>query len=72
MMKLLAFALMILGVVALIYGGIGYSRERTVLEVAGIKATATEHKTIPLPPVAGAIAVVGGLALLMIDRRRTT
>jgi hypothetical protein len=69
-MKLLAFGLVILGVVALIYGGIGYSHEKTVLEVAGIKATATEHKTVPLPPVAGAVALVGGLALLLVDRRR--
>jgi len=38
--------------------------------VGGIKATATEHKTIPFAPIAGAIALVGGIALLVGPRMR--
>lgn len=71
-MKLLGIALVILGVVTLIYGGIGYNRQTTVLEVGGIKATATEHKTIPIAPIVGVISLIGGVALLVISKRGTS
>ncbi len=69
-MKLIGFALLILGIVSLVYGGIHYKDQKTVLEVGDFKATATEQKTIPIPPVVGVIAVIGGVALLLIDKRR--
>jgi hypothetical protein len=52
-MKIIGVALVILGIVGLVFGGIGYNRQTTILEVGGIKATATEHKTIPIGPIAG-------------------
>ena len=70
-MKTLGFVLMVLGVLAIVYGGISYSREKTVLDVGPIKATATEQRNIPLSPIVGAIAIVGGLLLLVVPRRRT-
>jgi hypothetical protein len=71
-MKIFSLALVIIGILALIYGGIGYNRQRTILDVGGIKATATEHKSIPVPPLVGAIALIGGGALLVVDRRRAS
>lgn len=71
-MKIFSLALVIIGILALIYGGIGYNRQRTILDVGGIKATATEHKSIPVPPLVGAIALIGGVALLVVDRRRAS
>ena len=68
-MKLSGLVLVSLGIIALVYGGFSYNRERTVLEVGSIKATATEHHTIPLSPIAGVAAIVGGLVLLVIPRR---
>ncbi|MDZ4805277.1 MAG: DUF3185 domain-containing protein [Candidatus Eisenbacteria bacterium] len=69
-MKPVALLLVILGVVGLIYGGIGYNREKTVLDIGGIKATATEHKTLPIAPIVGVIAIIGGVALLVADKRK--
>jgi hypothetical protein len=69
-MKIVGVALVILGIVALVYGGIGYTRQTTILDVGGLKATATEHKTIPIAPVAGGIALVGGIVLLVVPRLR--
>ena len=71
-MRILGVALVILGIVALIYGGIGYNRQTTILDVGGIKATATEHKTLPIAPVAGVIALIGGVLLLMAPIKRTS
>jgi hypothetical protein len=69
-MKIFGFALMILGVLALVYGGIGYGRQRTVLDVGPIKATATQQDHIPLSPVVGGIVMISGIVLLTLPRRR--
>jgi len=69
-MKTLGIALAIVGLAALVYGGIGYNRKTTLFEVGDIKATATEHKTIPIAPIAGVIALAGGLVLMLVPRRR--
>ncbi len=68
-MKMIAIALVILGVVALVYGGVDYTRNRTVLEIGGMKATTSERHTYPIPAVAGILALIGGGALLAVDRR---
>ena len=69
-MKIGGIVLVILGILALIYGGIGYNKQETILNVGGIKATATEHKTFPVSPVVGVLAIVGGIALLLGSKRR--
>jgi hypothetical protein len=68
--KVLGFVLVVLGVLALVYGGITYNRERTVLDVGPFKATATEQKNIPLSPIVGGIALLGGILLLVVPRKR--
>ena len=70
-MKGIGVALVILGIVAVVYGGIGYNRQRTVLDVGGIKATVTEHKTFPIAPVVGVIALIGGIAVIVLHRKKT-
>ena len=69
-MKLIGFVLVVLGVLALVYGGISYNRERTVLDVGPFKATATEQKNIPLSPIVGGVALLGGIILLTLPRKR--
>lgn len=70
-MKVAGVILIVLGIVALIYGGISYTREETILDVGPIEATAERRETIPLPPVLGALALVGGIALMIAGSRRT-
>jgi len=70
-MKLLGIALVILGVVALVYGIVGIDRQTAVIDVGGIKATATEHKTTPIATVLGIVSLVGGVALLVVTKRGT-
>ena len=69
-MKTLGFILLVLGVLILIYGGISYSRQRTVIDVGAFKATATEQKNIPLSPIVGGIAVLSGVILLVVPRKQ--
>ncbi len=62
---IIGIVLIAVGLVSLAYQGITYTSRETVLEVGPIKASADKEKRIPLPPILGGIALVGGVALLL-------
>lgn len=68
-MKVLGFMLVVVGFLALVYGGISYNRQRTVLDVGPFKATATEQKNVPFSPIVGGIVLLGGILLLVVPRK---
>lgn len=57
--------LIVFGVIALAYQGINYTTRKKVLDIGPVQATKEEHKTIPLPPIVGGVALVGGFVLLL-------
>jgi hypothetical protein len=63
--SLAGFVLIVLGVIALAYQGITYTTHKKVLDVGPIQATKTEHKTIPLSPIFGGVALVCGIILMI-------
>jgi hypothetical protein len=69
-MKTFGIVLVLLGIAVLVFGGVGYDRQTTIMDLGGVKATATEHKTIPVAPITGAIALIGGLAVLIAPQIR--
>ena len=62
---LLAVLLIVLGVISFAYQGITYTTHQKVVDIGPLQAEKTEHKTIPLPPLLGGIALVGGIVLLV-------
>ena len=60
--------LIVLGVVALAYGGITYTKREKV-DLGPIQASADREKTFPLPPVVGVVSLVGGIALVAMGGR---
>jgi drug/metabolite transporter (DMT)-like permease len=67
--SLLGIVLIVLGVLALAYQGFSYTVPKKAVDVGPIHVTKDEHDTVPLPPILGALALVGGIAFLVIDRR---
>ena len=65
-MKAAGILLIVLGVIALIYGGITYTTHKKVIDLGPIQAEKKETHDIPLPPILGVVAIVGGGALLLI------
>jgi uncharacterized membrane protein YidH (DUF202 family) len=65
----IAFVLVIIGILALVYQGFTYTTQKKVLDVGPIQATKEEHHTVPLPPVLGVVALVGGILVLVTGRR---
>jgi drug/metabolite transporter (DMT)-like permease len=68
-MKPLGVILVVLGVLALVYQGFTYTTQKKVLDVGPIQATKQEHHTVPLPPILGALALIGGVVILASDRK---
>jgi hypothetical protein len=61
--------LIVLGVLALAYQGINYTRQKKVLDVGSVHVTKQTHEQVPLPPIAGGLALVGGVALLLVGAK---
>jgi uncharacterized membrane protein len=66
--SVIGILLIVLGVIALAYQGITYTTHQKVIDLGPIQASTTEHKTIPLPPILGGIALIGGVVLLVAGR----
>jgi hypothetical protein len=61
--------LIVLGVISLAYQGITYTTHKKIIDLGPLQATTEQQKTIPLPPILGGIALVGGIVLLMAGRK---
>jgi len=62
--------LIVIGVIGLAYGGISYTKEKTVVDIGPIKATADSRETIPVPPILGGLALVGGIVLIVTGAKK--
>ncbi len=69
MNKVLGLILIVLGLIGLAWGGFTYKTREKVVDIGPIHATREKTHEVPLPPIAGAIAVVGGVVLLLAGRK---
>jgi drug/metabolite transporter (DMT)-like permease len=67
---LLGIALIVLGILALAYQGFSYTVPKKAVDVGPIQVTKQERHTVPLPPILGAIALLGGIAVLAMNRQK--
>ena len=67
---IIAIILIALGIAAFAYQGITYTTREKVVDIGPIQVTAEKTKTIPLPPIVGAIALVGGIVLLVMGIKK--
>jgi uncharacterized membrane protein YidH (DUF202 family) len=68
-MRALGIVLIVLGVLALAYGGFTYTHEKKVVDLGPIQASRKETNTVPLPPILGVVAIIGGGVLLFAGKR---
>jgi len=55
----------------LTYQGITYTTTEKAIDIGPLQITAERTHTIPLLPILGVIAIVGGVVLLFVSRRDT-
>jgi len=64
-------ALLILaGVIALSLGGFSFTTRDKVAEVGPVEVTAQQRRSMPVPPLLGGLAIVGGVVLIVVGSRK--
>jgi drug/metabolite transporter (DMT)-like permease len=66
MTKTIGVILIVLGLFGLAWGGFSYVTRETVVDIGPIHATREQTHNVPVPPIAGALALIGGIVLLAV------
>jgi putative exporter of polyketide antibiotics len=66
----IGIVLIVLGVAGLVVENVSFTERKTVLDVGPLKVQADEQKVVPIPTIAGIAAIVVGLGLVFMSRRR--
>lgn len=64
-----AILLIAIGIVSLAYQGFSYTTREKVIDLGPIQASADKTHTVPIPPILGALALAGGIGLLVMSKR---
>jgi uncharacterized membrane protein YidH (DUF202 family) len=64
-MKILGGILVVVGLVALLYGGISWTRRDKVLDAGPIEITTEKRESLPISPIAGGVILIAGVVLLL-------
>ena len=72
MSKTLGIILIVLGLFGLAYGGISYTTSEKIVDIGPIHATREKTHNLPLAPIGGALALIGGIVILAAGRRATS
>ena len=69
-LTIVGILLIAIGVIALAYGGFSFTTSEKVAEVGPLKLEKDKTRSVPFPPVLGALALVGGIGLVVVSARR--
>jgi drug/metabolite transporter (DMT)-like permease len=68
MNKILGIVLIVVGIIGLAWGGFSFTTREKVADIGPIHASRDKNHSVPLPPLAGALALVGGIALVAVGK----
>ena len=68
--RIAGLVLIVIGLVALIAGGVFWTDRETVVDAGPLQITADEREGVAIPPIVGIISLIGGIALMAIPERR--
>lgn len=68
---LIGILLIVVALAAFAYQGISFTTRENVVDLGPLQVTADKTRTLPLPPIVGAVALIGGLGLLVIGNKKS-
>jgi hypothetical protein len=68
---LVGFVLVVLGIAGLIVQNVTFTETKQVLNVGPLQVSAEEQHNVPIPTIAGVIAVIAGLGMIYASRRHS-
>lgn len=66
---LIGILLIVLGVIGFAVGGFSYSHEHQDAKIGPMNIEHKQTSTVPIPPILSGIALVGGIALVVVGAR---
>jgi hypothetical protein len=66
---IVAMILIAIGIVAFVYQGIDYTTRGKDVNIGPFHMQTEHEHHIPLPPIIGAISLVSGFVILLVDKR---
>ena len=70
MNRVLGSILIVLGMLGIAWGGFTYTTQEKVIDIGPIHATREKTHDIPIPPIAGGLALVGGIVVLAFGSKK--
>ena len=64
-MRYAGIALVLVGFIGLLWGGVLYTKKENVAEIGDFKMQVTEKKQLTIPPLVSGIAILTGAVLVM-------
>jgi hypothetical protein len=69
MIRTIGIVLIALGLIGIVWGGFNYTTREKVVDIGPLHASRDKTHTVPLPPIVGAVSLIGGLALLVVGKK---
>jgi hypothetical protein len=69
-MRILGIVLIVLGLAALVYGGISWTERNKVIDVGPVEVTTEDQERVPISPIIGGVILAAGVALVLKGGRR--
>lgn len=69
-MKGIGIVVIILGIIMLIWTGFSYTKKEKVIDIGPLEINAEREKQVNWPSYIGGILVIGGIVLLLADKRK--
>jgi hypothetical protein len=69
--RIVGLVLVVIGVVALLWGGVFWTERDTVLDAGPLQVTTDKREGVQIPPILGGAALLAGILLVVLpDRKR--
>ncbi len=68
--RVIGLVLIVVGIVALLWGGVFWTRNKTVLDAGPLEVKTQQHEGVALPPIVGVGCLVAGIAMLVVRGRQ--
>jgi uncharacterized membrane protein YidH (DUF202 family) len=69
MKKTIGIVLLIVGVLMIAYTGFNFVTNEKVVDLGTIEVTREKNNLVQWPPVAGVVLIIGGIVLLVMDKK---
>lgn len=68
-MRILGILLVVVGLIGVIWGGISWTQQEQVADIGPLEISTEQRESLPIPPIAGAICLIAGVALLVTSKK---